>query len=392
MQPAQLTPSASARKETLALRIYIFAAYSTAAMVVAFIPLYFMDRGFSEQQIGIIYSTGPFISIFSNILMGLASDKYRTIKRLLMLLLFGQLVMLSLLFPIQNFALVCLVMMGFYFFQTPINPLSDSLLLLASQHTGTPYAMMRIFASMGFAFTAYAIGLILKQVGSGWTLYLALATVLITLGLTLFIRDYQGQARKMDFSGFFKLIRQRNVIVFFLIILTLSIPHRMYEGFLAVSMRQLGASDSLVGLAWLVSATSEIPILYLLGKYGHKFKELPLLMFAALMYATRMWLMSEIQDPRWMIATQTMHSVTFGIFFSTALRYLSNLIPDEFRASGQALFAVIWAGLAGIISGMFGGYIYEMFGREVFFRVGAGFALVAAIAFLLRAWLSRADR
>ncbi len=392
MQQAQLTPSASARKETFALRIYIFFAYSTAAMVVAFIPLYFMDRGFSEQQIGIIYSTGPFISIFSNILMGLASDKYRTIKRLLMVLLFGQLVMLSLLFPIENFALVCLVMMGFYFFQTPINPLSDSLLLLASQHTGTPYAMVRIFASMGFASTAYAIGLILKQVGSGWTLYLALATVLITLGLTVFIKDYQGQARKIDFSGFLKLIRQKNVILFFLIILTLSIPHRMYEGFLAVSMRQLGASDSLVGLAWLISATSEIPILYLLGKYGHKFKELPLLMFAALMYAARMWIMSEIQDPRWMLATQTMHSVTFGIFFSTALRYLSNLIPDEFRASGQALFAVVWAGLAGIISGMFGGFIYESFGREVFFKMGAGFALAAAAAFLLRAWLSRADR
>jgi PPP family 3-phenylpropionic acid transporter len=389
---ARVKPSNTARKETLSLRIYSFSAYSTAAMVVSFIPLYFLDRGFSEQQIGIIYSTGPFISIFANIILGMASDKYRTIKKLLMLLLFGQLVMISLLFPIENFALVCLVMMGFYFFQTPINPLSDSLLLLSSQYTGTPYALIRIFGSLGFAVTAYTFGLILKGIGSHWTLPLALCTIAITLILTTRIKDYQGSARKIDFSGFFKLLRQRDVLLFFLIILTISIPHRMYEGFLAVSMRQMGASDSLVGLAWLVSALSEIPILYLLGKYGHKFKELPLLMIASIMYAVRLWLLSDIQDPRWVIATQAMHSISFGIYFSTALRYLSHLIPDEFRASGQAAYAVVWTGLAGVISGMFGGYIYEQFGREVFFRMGAGFALVAAAAFFTRYYISRLDR
>lgn len=389
---ARTKPSNTARKETLSLRIYSFSAYSTAAMVVSFIPLYFLDRGFSEQQIGIIYSTGPFISIFANIILGMASDKYRTIKKLLMLLLFGQLVMISLLFPIENFALVCLVMMGFYFFQTPINPLSDSLLLLSSQYTGTPYALIRIFGSLGFAVTAYTFGLILKETGSHWTLPLALCTIAITLILTTRIKDYQGSARKIDFSGFFKLLRQRDVLLFFLIILTISIPHRMYEGFLAVSMRQMGASDSLVGLAWLVSALSEIPILYLLGKYGHKFKELPLLMIASIMYAVRLWLLSDIQDPRWVIATQAMHSISFGIYFSTALRYLSQLIPDEYRASGQAVYAVVWTGLAGVISGMFGGYIYEHFGREVFFRMGAGFALVAAAAFFTRYYISRLDR
>lgn len=384
--------SATASKETRALRIYSFSAYSTAAMVVSFIPLYFLDRGFSEQQIGIIYSTGPFISIFANLILGLASDKFRTIKKLLMLLLFGQLVMISLLIPTESFALVCLVMMGFYFFQTPINPLSDSLLLLSTPYTGTPYALIRIFGSLGFAITAYTFGLILKHIGSQWTLPLALCTIAITLCLTTRIRDYQGSARKIDFSGFFKLLRQRDVLIFFIIILTISIPHRMYEGFLAVTMRHMGASDSLVGLAWLVSAMSEIPILFLLGKYGHKFKELPLLMIASIMYAIRLWLLSFIQDPIWVIATQAMHSISFGIYFSTALRYLSQLIPPEYRASGQAVYAVVWTGIAGVISGLFGGFVYEHFGRAAFFNMGAIFALVAAAGFLSRHLLSRNGR
>ncbi|MGO4374995.1 MFS transporter, partial [Paenibacillus sp. MCAF20] len=175
--------SATARKEIFALRTYTFFSYSTAAMIVSFIPLYFLERGYSEQQIGIIYAIGPLMSIFANILFGMASDKLRTIKKLLILLLFGQLVMISILLPVEHFAVVCLVMMGFYFFQTPINPLTDSLILLSSQYTGKPYALIRIFGSLGFAATAYSLGLILKQIGSNWTMPLALLTIAITLCL-----------------------------------------------------------------------------------------------------------------------------------------------------------------------------------------------------------------
>lgn len=377
------TISSTAKQETLALRAFNFSTFATQALVVSFIPLYFMTRGFTESQIGVLYSSGLFVSIFANIITGLASDKYRTIRKILIALLLGQLAMLSLLFPLENFAMVCAVMTAFYFFQTPIIPLSDSLILLSSQYTGRPYALIRIFGSLGFALSAYGLGLLLKGIGSEWTIFVALCTVGISLVLTIVIKDYQGASRKIEFAGFFKLLKQRHVLLFFLLILMVSISHRMYEGFLAVTMRQLGASDSLVGLSLLVSASSEIPILFLLGKYGHKFKELPLLVIASLMYGLRLWLMGEIEDPRWFIATQAMHSVSFGIYFSTALRYISHLIPDEYRSSGQAVYTVIWTGLAGLISGVFGGLVYEQLGRVMFYHAATGIAVAAAAGFLL---------
>lgn len=380
---ARGTISSTARQETLALRAFNFSTFATQALVVSFIPLYFMTRGFTESQIGVLYSSGLFVSIFANIIIGLASDKYRTIRKILIALFIGQLAMLSLLFPLENFVMVCAVMTAFYFFQTPIIPLSDSLILLSSQYTGTPYALIRIFGSLGFALSAYVLGLLLKGIGSEWTIFVALCTVGISMVLGIIIKDYQGQSRKIEFSGFFKLLKQRHVLLFFLLLLLVSISHRMYESFLAVTMRQLGASDSLVGLSLLVSASSEIPILFLLGKYGHKFKELPLLVIASLMYALRLWLMGEIEDPRWFIATQAMHSVSFGIYFSTALRYISHLIPNEYRSSGQAVYTVIWTGLAGLISGVFGGLVYEQFGRIMFYHVATGFAVAAAAGFLM---------
>lgn len=374
--------SATARQETWALRSFSFSAYATQALVVSFFPLYFLERGFSEGQIGIIYSTGPFISIFANILLGMASDKFRTIRKLLMLLLLGQLATIAVLYPVNHFGLICVVMTAFYFFQTPINPLSDSLILLSSRYTGTPYALIRIFGSLGFAAGAYMFGLILKEIGTSRTLALTLGTVAATLLLSFFIKDYQEASRKIQFSGFFKLLRQRSVVLFFVLILLISVSHRMYEGFLTVTLRHLGASDSLIGTAWLTSAVSEIPILFLLGKYGHKIKELPLLMFASLMYAIRMWLLGHLDSPGWIVATQVMHSVSFGIYFSTALRYISHLIPDEYRASGQAVYAVIWTGLAGLISGVLGGMMYEEMGRLAFYQTASAIAVIAAAGFI----------
>ncbi|MFB9326018.1 MFS transporter [Paenibacillus aurantiacus] len=380
---------ATAAKETNLLRSFTFSVYMTQAVIVSFLPLYFMDKGFSTSQIGILYSTGPFISIFANLLLGIASDKYRTLKKIFHLLLIGQLIMVALLFQSTAFASVCLVMVAFYFFQTPMNPLTDSLILLSTQYTGRPYSLVRIFGSLGFALSAYGFGLLLKQTGSDLTLVLALLTVGTTLAFSFTLKDYQGSLRKMEFGGFFQLIRKPDILIFFLIVLVISISHRMYEGFLAVTMREMGASDSLVGLAWLVSAVSEIPILFLLGKYGHKYKELPLLAIACIMYAIRFWLVSIIDTPEWIIPVQAMHSVTFGIYFATALRYLSTVIPDEFRSSGQAVYAIVWSGFAGIISGTAGGSVFEYFGRSRFYQLAMALALLAAVGFLTKHMLNR---
>lgn len=384
MQPASATQSASTARETVALRAFSFALYSTMAIIVSFFPIFFQSRGYNASQIGILYALGPATAIFSNLLVGIISDKYRTIKKLLAALLLGQLLVILILLQVDGFVAVCIIMAWFYFFQTPVNPLNDSLILLSTSYTGRSYPSIRIFGSMGFAFSALAIGLFLNKSGPELTIVLCMITITISLALSFTLRDYQGSLKKADFSGLYKIMRQPNALIFFFLILILSISHRMYEGFFAITMNNLGASSSLIGTAWLISAVSETPILFLLGKYGHKIRELPLLAFASLVYGTRFWLMSILTEPVWALALQSMHSLSFGIYMVTALRYISNMIPDEYRATGQAVYAVVWTGFAGVISGMLGGMIYDWFGQEPFFRIAALLALAAGAGFLVQ--------
>jgi len=364
------------------LRCLHFANYATMALVVSFFPLYFDDIGFSKLQIGAVYSIGPMLSIFSNLLAGIISDKTKSLKLVLNLIFVGQILALALLLPQREFAVVAVFMGLFYFFQTPVNTMMDSLSLLASERMNRSFASIRMFGSLGYAACAVVFGFILKATGSGLTLWIGLATVCCSLALAIALGNFQSSLKKFEFGGLIDIIQKKETLVFFLLVGLVSVAHRINEGFLAVAMRELGASDSLIGTAWLASAVSEIPMFFLLAKYGHRFRELPLLAFASVFYMIRMGLLGIIEEPWLFVLVQMMHSITFGIYYITALRYLQSIVPDEFRSSGQALYAVVWTGLSGLAAGTIGGWIYDAFGQPAVFRTAALFALTAAVGFL----------
>lgn len=364
------------------IRSLHFANYATMVLVVSFFPLYFDDIGFTKLQIGTVYSIGPMLSIFSNLLAGIASDKTQNLKLVLNLIFIGQILALALLLPQREFTVIAVVMGIFYFFQTPVNTMMDSLSLLAAERMNRSFASIRMFGSLGYAVCAVLFGLVLKSIGSELTLWLGLITVCCSLTLSLALGNFQSSLKKFEFGGLIAIARKKETFVFFILVGLVSVAHRINEGFLAVAMRELGASDSLIGTAWLASAASEIPIFFLLAKYGHRFRELPLLAVASLFYMIRMGLLGFIDRPWLFVLVQLMHSVTFGIYYITALRYLQSIVPDEYRASGQALFAVVWTGISGLAAGTIGGWIYDAFGLSPVFKTAAIFALAAAVGFL----------
>lgn len=359
-----------------------FANYATMVLLVTYFPLYFESQGFTKLQIGAIYSVGPFLSILSNLAIGVLSDRTKNLRRILSLLYCAQILALALLLPQKEFGIMAGIMALFYLFQTPINSMLDSVSLLAADQMKRSFPAIRMFGSLGYAVCAVVFGYLLKLYGSNLTITLALCVIAVTLVFSFFIGDYQATLKRFEFSGLWGLLRKRETVAFFALIMVVSVAHRMNEGFLSIAMREIGADDSVIGYASLASAVSEIPMFFLLAKFGHRFRELPLLAVASTFYVVRLGLLSFANEPWMMVALQTMHSITFAIFYITALRCLQALIPDEYRSSGQAVFAVVWSGLAGLIAGTLGGWMYDAFGLGYVFRTGAIFALIGAFGFL----------
>jgi MFS transporter, PPP family, 3-phenylpropionic acid transporter len=374
--------STTTKSHDLILKLFTFSFYMTMGIVVTFFPLYFDYKGYTKIQIGLLYSIGPLIGIATNLLWGFLSDRFQTVKKIMIILILGQLITAILVFTSGWFSLLYICLAMFFFFQQPVNSLNDSQLMLSVSASGKSYASFRIWGSIGFAFSAGGFGMLLRHYGSGLTPILCLMTISCSLVIAILLKDTRKSGKKMEFGGMLNIIRSKKFIWFLVLIIIMAVSHRFNDGFLALYMRQLGASDSLIGYAWMTSALSEIPMFFFLSKYGHRFKELPLLAFAGIAYAVRFVIMGFVQDPSWVILVQILHSVTFGIFLFTAIRYIGQIIPDEYRSSGQAIFAVAWSSIAGLISGMFGGWMFDLWGGSTVYFIAAGLSLLAAVGFL----------
>lgn len=363
------------------IKSFSFSYFITTALVISFFPLYYDSLGFSKLQIGSLYSIGPAVGIFSNLFWGLVSDRFETLKKTLIAVLFGQLVMVTLLFHTDAYSVMLIIVTGFYFFQTPINALNDSQILLHVSESNKTYASFRVWGSMGFACAALLCGFALTSSGISLLGILASASIVVSLVFAFMLKDRKTSVKKMELAGVWKIVFNRRFLWFLLLVLVMSVSHRTNDGFLSTYLKDLGGSN-LVGAAWMTSALSEIPVLYYLSKYGHKFKELPLLAVACAMYAVRFGLMSIVPGPGWVIVIQLLHSLSFGIFLVTAFRYLQQLVPDEYRATGQAVFNMTWSGFAGLVSGFAGGRIYDAWGGELLYRTAAITAVLALIGFV----------
>ncbi|RJG20369.1 MFS transporter [Paenibacillus thiaminolyticus] len=371
------------------LRAFTFSIFMASSVVVSYLPLYYQALGFTSVQIGLLYSIGPLISIVSNLFWGLISDRLGTLKKVLILLLCAQIILSLILSQFASFGSVVPILILFYFFYFPIFPLNDSFSIVTAQAQGKSFIGIRVFGSIGFAIAALLFGMVLRTAGAIYTVWVLVLIGILSLGIAFFLTDKRASMKKMEFSGLWAVLKQREVLLFFLFVLLLAIAHRLNEAFLGVTLTGLGADESLVGWAWMLSAVSEIPIFFLLNAFGDRFKELPLLALSGLTYAIRLLLVANLQTPGAIVATQLMHSVSFGIFYFVAVRYISRVIPEEYRSTGLALYTIVWSSIAGLLSGTFGGILLEAHGKDMVFHVGAAFAVAACAGFLAMAVHSR---
>ncbi|CAM4342409.1 MFS transporter [Paenibacillus typhae] len=377
------------------LRSFIFTLFGTSVLVVSYFPLFYTHLGFSSTQVGLLYSLGPLISILSNLFWSMMSDRLGTIKKIMAILLAGQLVTAILLAKATDFSMVMLIISLFYFFYYPVFPLADTMAIKVAQRHGRNFIAIRVFGSLGYSFFALTIGYVLRALGSSYSIGVCIVIIIAALLLSIGLKDVKrspdadgntGPSPKsaVKSNGLKEILLQKEVLWFFGCVFILALGHRMNEAFLTLSLKSMNAGDDVIGWALLASALSEIPIFFLLSKYGERFKELPLLAFASLMYGMRFLFMSLAVHPGAIIAIQALHSISFGIFYVTAVRYITRVIPDHLRATGLALFTVVWSSASGLLSGTFGGLIYEDAGRRIFYLVATFFSVLAFIGFFTK--------
>jgi len=349
------------------LRGFNFLFFGLLAIFIPFLPVYLAEQGLKPGQIGLIVGTGGFVTIITQPLWGMISDKSKTIRKVLLILIAFSSIIGYLLYDSKSYFLLILFAMLLYFFLMPIDPLTESLNFTIAEASRISYGSIRTYGALGYAVVSLLTGYVMSYFGAH-----SLAILFVGIGAISFIvlwkmPDAPVSGKPLTLRSLKHFLSNKETLLFLLLVFICSIPARMNDTFLGVYIRELGGSTALVGQAWFLAGSSEIVVFALSFWWLRKGKELMIITIATTFYFIRFFLSAWITDPHLLAYLQIMQLLTFPIFYSAAIQYLYRIVPVEWRATGQTVLALLFFGVSGILASYVGGAIYGAFGGKVLY-------------------------
>lgn len=361
------------------VKAFNFLFFALLAIFIPFLPVYFDEQGLSPSQIGFIVGTGGFITIVAQPLWGMISDRTKTIRKVLLLLLVCAIMTGFVLYHTGTYSLIILFAMLTYFFLMPVDPLTESLNFRVAESAGISYGSLRTYGALGYAVMSLFAGYIMTSFGAHSLAYLFAAIGLISFVITLFMPDAPVSGKPVTLSSLKHFLSSRETLLFLILVFISSIPARMNDTYLGVYIKELGGTASLVGQAWFLAAGSEIVVFALSFWWLRKGSELMLIAFSGFFYFIRFFASAWIEDPHLLAYLQLLQLLTFPVFYSAAIQYLYRIVPVEWRATGQTVLALLFFGVSGIIASFAGGALYEAFGGRTLFLTISGMSLAGTL-------------
>ncbi|GAA4722891.1 MFS transporter [Brevibacillus fulvus] len=374
-------------KHLAKLHGYNYFYFSLLAIFLSFLPVYLSSQGISMQQIGNLIAIGSFVGIVSQPLWGLISDKWQTVRKVLLILLAISVCIGTILFQSASSQSLLLLIIAWYFFYMPTDPLTESMNYRMSQQLQVSFGSIRMFGAIGYASTSLIVGYLANWLGTHAFAYVFAAYGCLAWCLCWTLPDVRANSQKLTFASLQRFFAVPSTLRFFLLVLILAIPHRTNDSFLGVYVQSLGGTSAQVGLAWFCTAASEILFFAFSYWWLQRLPEMWLIAFAAALYVLRFGLCSIVTEPSAVVYLQLLQGLTFVVFYTAAIQHLNKIVPEEWKATGQTVLAVLFFGLSGIIGSSLGGWIFEQYGGDSLYQAMAivAFAgLIGSIAVAMR--------
>jgi len=363
--------SGLADKELAPFYIYYTVVFMSMATVTTFLNVYFEETlGFSLTQVGIIASVGPLVSIFAQPMWGVLSD--RTNRRRVLMILTSGLIIVALLFPLHYaFAYVVFMAIFYTMFTNSMGPMADAITLQAVEKKRIKFNTIRMMGTISYGLMALVVG---HLVGEEFVRIFYFQAVLV--GVALFavfwmpnVQDASSGTNDAPVRPSLKeslkeLLGNKMVLCVLLSTLVFALATTFYHSFVAIQLRNLGATEAQVGRAVFLAAASEVPVLLFVSRLFGKRKPIHLLMIVGAFMTVRLLLLyvADVQDSLALtVSTQLLHGLTFMLHFYFSTVLLNKYAPLHLKSTVQSLNAVMRA-IAAMLGAGLGGMLADQWG------------------------------
>ena len=366
---------------------FMITYYTVNAVYQGYISKYFQMRGATTAQLSVLLAAAPMISIVSQPFWGMRGDRAKSRNRVLrLMILLG--VGLILMLPLSRaFGWMLLFNALFAAQYTSIQPMGDSIILESLLARGNqPFGPLRLCGSLSFAVVNLVFGLLVGE-RFEWVIYLT-AALLVGVFLSTYLLPptpgHQAETgRRMSLADLFRVPGMPPLLALFMM---LQLCMGYFYSFFSIHFTSLpGGSMTLLGLAYFISATSELPFLLNADRLFDRLGAGRLMCLSALTMLTRWVLLAACPNVAVVLCSQVLHGGGFIVMSVSMAKHVNATVPAELKSSGQLLLAVVGFGLARVFGILGGGLLSSVLGgTRHAFLIMAGVCALALILFAPR--------
>ncbi len=346
-----------------------FLTFGGLGALFPFLPLLLSRRGLTPSEISWVMLFIPLFTVIMPPLWGAIADAFHARVQLLRLTCFGSAFSVLLLMPDWGFSGALLAIGVFALFRSPLTSLADAAVNATMGPKGADFGRVRVWGSAGFALFVLLLGLLKGSIHSHLLLGSTCAIFLVAGFVSLALRPPPWKRERRVVEQTLQILISPAMVLFLLGNTCYYFGHGIHDAYYSLYLRSLGFSDTFVGVAWSVGATTEIVVMLVGPTLLRHFRSSSLLCACGVTSICR-WILISNTSMSWILLTlQTLHAVTFGLWYLSVVLFIQKTAPEHLRTSLQS------AGQAAFGLGATGGYLT---GGQIFHRLGGAWAYRAA--------------
>lgn len=377
------TPIASPQPSLRPFIVFYLWYYVAIGAFSPFISLYLATVGFDGVQMGLLFGLTPIVSLLVQPIWGIVADVLSMRRRLLTAACVLS-ALVGLVLPLAyGFAWVMLVMLALTLVRTPIQPIANAITLEAIAPHRERYPQIRMWGSLSFGVASLAVGWWVVDRYVVGTIYLFVAAMLVTAWVSRRLPSSRASITAKWWEAWDMARGNRPYLIFVLALVLLQFTHPLATAYLPLYFKALGAPGWVIGAAWGVAAVIELPFMALTPRLLRRFGKKRVLAVLTAAVPLRWLLYSYITNPLLILPFQFMHSMAATAYYAAAVPLIDDLIPPQWRATGQAFYSALSEGI-GIGGGsLVFGWLYQQAGIGTAFLVGSAVALLGWVVLVI---------
>lgn len=289
---------------------------------------------------------------------------------------------------------VALVMALFSFFWNAVLPQFEVITLGYLGERRAQYSRIRLWGSVGFILAVVLIGWSLDRFGIMVLPLMVLGLMLLIWLNTLLIDPRVDQLLSGDgeAGSIMPILRQPQVVVFFLVCFLVQLSHGPYYTFYSVMMQELGYGRAAIGWLWALGVIAEVLLFALMPRVLMRFSLRRILLCSLVLCVLRWSLMAGWPDRLgMMLFAQCLHAATFGSLHAVGIALVQHYFTPSTQGRGQALFSSLGFGAGGALGAVVSGLLWRDWGSEIF-GLAAGVSVLAIVLTLIWIYPDKAQQ